>query len=70
MSKRSEFLIKPSSEESEISHSLCEKLTWAHIRNLSYIEDELKRRFYLELCAYERWSVQTLKERMKLNSVK
>ncbi len=48
----------------EISHSLSEKLTWTHIRNLIYIEDDLKRSFYLELCAYERWSVRTLQERI------
>jgi predicted nuclease of restriction endonuclease-like (RecB) superfamily len=48
----------------EISHTLCEKLSWSHIRELIYIEDALKRGFYLELCAYERWSVRTLQERM------
>lgn len=48
----------------EISHSLSEKLTWTHIRNLIYIEDDLKRNFYLELCAYERWSVRILQERI------
>lgn len=48
----------------EIVHSLSEQLTWTHIRNLIYIEDELKRGFYLELCAYEHWSVRTLQERI------
>ncbi len=48
----------------EISHTLCEKLSWSHIRELIYIEDELKRDFYCQLCAYERWSVRTLQERM------
>jgi hypothetical protein len=47
---------------SEISHTLCEKLSWSHIRKLIYIEDALKREFYLELCAYERWSVRTLQK--------
>lgn len=49
---------------SEISHALCEKLSWSHIRDLIYIEDELKRGFYLELCIYEHWSVRTLQERI------
>jgi predicted nuclease of restriction endonuclease-like (RecB) superfamily len=48
----------------QISHTLCEKLSWSHIRELIYIDDELKREFYIELCTYERWSVRVLLERI------
>jgi len=50
--------------DEQILHTLCAKLTWSHIRNLIYIEDQLKREFYIQLCIYERWSVRTLQERI------
>jgi hypothetical protein len=46
--------------DTQILHSLSGKLTWTHIRNLIYIEDELKREFYIQLCIHERWSVRAL----------
>jgi len=39
-------------------------LSWTHLRELIVIEDELKRRFYTELCCLERWSTRTLKAKM------
>ena len=48
----------------KIPHSLSEKLTWTHIRTLIYIEDETKREFYSEMCAYEKWSVRTFRDRV------
>ncbi len=50
--------------DEQIPHSLSEKLSWTHIRTLLYIEDPLKRDFYIELCAYENWSVRTLQHRI------
>ena len=46
------------------SYTLCRELSWSHLRNLSYVEDSLKRDFYVELCRLELWSVRQLQERM------
>lgn len=40
------------------------ELTWTNIRMLMYIEDFLKRDFYIEMCKLGHWSSRTLKERM------
>ena len=50
--------------DEQILHSLRAKLTWTHIRNLIYIENDLKREFYIQMCTHERWSVRTLQERI------
>lgn len=49
--------------DSEIAHTLCAKLSWSHIRQLVYLEDDLKREFYVEMCSLEGWSVRQLAER-------
>ncbi len=51
-------------QDVEILHSLRAKLTWTHLRELIYIEDDLKREFYIQMSIYERWSVRTLQERI------
>lgn len=43
-----------------ILHSLSAKLSWTHLRNIIYIENEIKREFYIQICIYERWSVRVL----------
>jgi hypothetical protein len=48
----------------EILHALSAKLSWTHFRHFIYIDDEIKREFYMQLCIYERWSVRTLQERI------
>lgn len=50
--------------DKQILHTLCAKLTWSHLRNIIYIENELKREFYIEICQLERWSVRQLNERI------
>ena len=47
-----------------ILHTLCAKLSWSHIRNLIYIENPIKREFYIQMTVHERWSVRTLQERI------
>lgn len=47
-----------------ILHTLCAKLSWSHIRNLIYIENPIKREFYIQMNVHERWSVRTLQERI------
>ena len=40
------------------------QLTWTHIKAILYIDDELKRTFYIEMCKIERWSTRVLEERI------
>ena len=41
------------------------QLSWTHLKTLMYLEEPLKRDFYLELCRRERWSTRRLSERIK-----
>jgi predicted nuclease of restriction endonuclease-like (RecB) superfamily len=50
--------------DKEIVYAVSRQLSWTHLRTLSYIENPLKRAFYLELCQLERWSSRVLMERM------
>jgi predicted nuclease of restriction endonuclease-like (RecB) superfamily len=50
--------------DEQILHTLCAKLTWSHLRRLIYIDDELKREFYIAMCISERWSFRTMNERI------
>lgn len=40
------------------------QLSWSHLKRLSYIEDPLKRAFYLEMCRVESWSVRTFVQKL------
>jgi len=40
------------------------RLTWTHIKEIIYINDELKREFYATLCLKEQWSTRTLQGRI------
>lgn len=40
------------------------QLSWSHFVELIKIEDELKREFYIRMCAEARWSVRALRERI------
>jgi predicted nuclease of restriction endonuclease-like (RecB) superfamily len=48
----------------EIVSALRRQLTWTHFKQLIYLEDELKRSFYAEMCRLERWSTRELAERI------
>ena len=50
--------------DKKIVYTLCRQLSWSHFRLVMFIEDTLKRDFYLELCRIEHWSVRQLKERI------
>jgi len=45
--------------------ALRRQLSWTHIKTLIYIDDPLKRDFYLELCRLEGWSSRQLQERIQ-----
>jgi predicted nuclease of restriction endonuclease-like (RecB) superfamily len=47
-----------------IVSALWRQLSWSHLKVISYIEDELKRTFYIEMCKLEKWSTRTLQERL------
>jgi hypothetical protein len=44
----------------EIVYALSGQLSWTHFREIIYIDDDLKRDFYAEMCRVERWSTRTL----------
>jgi predicted nuclease of restriction endonuclease-like (RecB) superfamily len=48
----------------QIVSTLCRQLSWSHLRLLMYMDDLLKRDFYLEMAKLEQWSVRQLQERM------
>jgi len=50
--------------DQEIVYALRRQLSWTHIRSLMYIDDGLKREFYISMATQERWSTRTLAERI------
>ncbi len=46
--------------ERKIVHTLSGQLSWTHFREIIYLEDNLKRDFYAEMCRIERWSTRAL----------
>jgi predicted nuclease of restriction endonuclease-like (RecB) superfamily len=51
-------------EESIVS-ALRRQLSWTHLKSLIYVDDPLKRDFYIELCRLETWSSRQLQDRMQ-----
>ncbi|MDP3433449.1 MAG: DUF1016 N-terminal domain-containing protein [Bacteroidota bacterium] len=49
----------------QIVYTVCRQLSWSHLRLVMFIDDELKRDFYIEMCKLERWSVRTFRERIQ-----
>ncbi|MCE7058118.1 PDDEXK nuclease domain-containing protein [Algoriphagus sp. AGSA1] len=46
--------------EDEIVYAVRIQLTWTHLRSLMFIDDDLKRSFYLEMAHLEHWDTRTL----------
>ena len=46
--------------EDEIVYAVRTQFSWTHIRSLMFIEDPLKRQFYMEMCRVEHWDTRTL----------
>jgi DUF1016 N-terminal domain len=44
---------------------LAPQVGWSHFKELLYLENEIQRQFYAEMCRVERWSVRTLRERVR-----
>ncbi|CAN2049199.1 DUF1016 domain-containing protein [Candidatus Magnetomoraceae bacterium gMMP-13] len=50
--------------DEKIVSAVRRQLSWTHIKNLIYIDDQPKREFYLTMAVQERWSTRTLAERI------
>jgi predicted nuclease of restriction endonuclease-like (RecB) superfamily len=50
--------------EEEIRYAVRTQLTWTHLRSLMSIDDDLKRKFYLEMARIEHWDTRTLDEKI------
>ncbi|NMO22683.1 DUF1016 domain-containing protein [Pyxidicoccus fallax] len=48
----------------EIVSALRRQLSWTHFKQLIYLDDELKRDFYAEMCRIEGWSTRTLQQKI------
>ena len=48
----------------KIVATVSQQFSWSHFVELSSVEDELKRNFYLQLCKLERWSVRELRNQI------
>jgi len=48
-----------------IVSALRRQLSWSHLKALIYLDDPLKRDFYIELCRLEGWSSRQLQDRMQ-----
>ena len=48
----------------KILQTLSTKLTWSHFKTIIYIEDSLKREFYVGMIKIDKWSTRVLKERI------
>ena len=51
--------------DEQIVYALRRELSWTHIRMLIYIDNSLKRTFYIEICRLEKWSSRQLQERIQ-----
>jgi predicted nuclease of restriction endonuclease-like (RecB) superfamily len=44
----------------QIVSALWRHLSWSHFKSLMYINDELERNFYVQMCIVEKWSTRAL----------
>jgi predicted nuclease of restriction endonuclease-like (RecB) superfamily len=51
--------------DEEIVSTLSRQLGWSHFLEFVYLKEPLQREFYAELCRVERWSVRTLRDRIR-----
>jgi len=50
--------------DEQIVSALRRKLSWTHIKIIMYVNEPLKRDFYIEICCLEGWSSRQLQERI------
>ena len=51
--------------DEQIVYALRRQLSWTHLGGIMYIDDPLKREFYIEMCKLEKWSSRQLQERIQ-----
>jgi hypothetical protein len=51
--------------DESIVYALRRELSWTHFRELIYIDDDLKRQFYVEICRLEHWSTRVLHDHIQ-----
>ena len=59
------FNLVDSFPNKQILCTLCRELSWSHFRLLMFIDNDLKRDFYIGMCKLEKWSVRILRDRIK-----
>lgn len=50
--------------DEQIVSAVRRQMTWTHFKRLIYLEDPLKRDFYVQMCRMENWSTRTLDKRI------
>jgi len=50
--------------DKKIVATMSQQFSWSHFIELAMIEDEVKRKFYLELCNLDKWSVRQLRDKI------
>jgi hypothetical protein len=51
--------------DEQIVSTLWRQFSWSHLKEIIYIDDPLKRSFYLEICRIEKWNVRVFHERIQ-----
>jgi predicted nuclease of restriction endonuclease-like (RecB) superfamily len=51
--------------DEQIVYTLCRELNWSHLRLVMFMDDPLKREFYIEMCKLEKWSFRAFRERIQ-----
>jgi predicted nuclease of restriction endonuclease-like (RecB) superfamily len=49
----------------QIVSALPRQLGWSHLLEILYLAEPLQREFYIAMCRLERWSIRTLRERIR-----
>ena len=50
--------------DEQILSTVRRELSWSHLKTIIYINEPLKRDFYIQICRVERWSIRQLQERI------
>ena len=51
--------------DEQIVATLSSQLSWSHFIEILPVKDDLARQFYAEMCRLERWSVRTLRDKIR-----
>lgn len=51
--------------DQQIVQTLSAQLAWSHFLEIIYLKDSLQQTFYAEMCRVERWSVRTLRAKVR-----